>query len=379
MKASELLQGFRRLTEHESAPFEEAETRKALHDWLTELKLAFEVDGYGNTLVRVRRGMPRRPIAFVAHLDRPGLRVEKVTDAGVVCVGEGGLPLKSLKGAKVVFPRAKAGAVSGTVASVKTRDDDGVERLAEAVVKLAAKSAKPAVGEFAVLDLPKFAKTDKRVKAPACDDIGGVVAVVATLAALSRTTAPVDAIGVFTRGAAVGFMGGLSLAIDYRLPRETMVLSVACSAAQDAIELGAGPVVRLGDRHGPFDPRAFATLLGAAKQLAEKKFAYQVGMMSGGTCEATAFLAFGYSAAGIAVPLANYHCQGPRGIAPEEIDIRDLEAAVKLAECVALRVGAGTEDMDLYRNHLVMASQDGREKLRQPVNPLTGYPTGARF
>ncbi|MBC7793941.1 MAG: hypothetical protein H7Z43_09545 [Clostridia bacterium] len=353
--------------------------RKALHEWLDELKLTHETDAYGNTLVRVRRGMPRRPVAFVAHLDHPGLRVERITDAGVICVGEGGLPLKSLKGAKVIFPRAKSGVVSGTVASVKTRDQDGMTKLDEAVVKLSAKSAKPDAGDYGIIDLPKFAKTAQRIIAPACDSLGSVVAVVATLVALSKAQSPVDAIGVFTRGAAVGFMGALALAIDYRIPRDAFIFSVECSAAQGEIELGGGPVVRLGDRNGPFDPRAYAMVLGAAKHLATKKFAYQNAMMTGGTCEATPFLAFGYAAAGIAIPLANYHCQGARGIAPEEIDVRDLEATVSLAECLAQRVGGGTDDLDVYRNALVTASQAGREKLRQPVNPLTGYPTGARF
>ena len=379
MKPNELAQGVRRLGEHATAPFEEIPTRDALHRWLEELKLAFEVDAYGNTLVRVRRGMPRRPIAFVAHLDHPGLRVESVGPSGVVCVGEGGQPLRSLKGAKVVFPRCKAGPASGVVTAVKTREEDGRTKLASAVVKLGAKSAKPEPGDFAVLDLPAFAKVNNRIKARVCDDLAGCVAVVATLVALAKGQAPVDAMGVFTRAEEVGFIGSLALAIDYRLPRDAFVVSVECSAALGDIALGKGPVVRLGDRHGPFDPRAAATVLGAAKQLAEKKFAYQVGVMPGGTCEATPFLTFGYAAAGIAVPLANYHNQGATKVACEEIDLRDLEGAFKLACATAVRVGAGTDDLDLYRNHLVMSSTDARERLRAPMNHQTGYPTGTRF
>jgi putative aminopeptidase FrvX len=379
MKANELAQGVRRLSEHATAPFEEIPTRDALHRWLEELKLTFEVDAYGNTLVRVRRGMPRRTVAFVAHLDHPGLRVESVSPAGVVCVGEGGQPLKSLKGAKVVFPRCKAGAASGVVTVVKTKEEDGRVKLDRATIKLGAKSAQPEPGDFAVLDLPAFAKTATRIKARVCDDLAGCVAVIATLATLAKGSAPVDVIGVFTRAEEVGFVGALGLAIEYRLPRDSYVVSIECSAALGDIELGKGPVVRLGDRHGPFDPRCSANILGAAKQLAEKKFDYQVGIMPGGTCEATPFLTFGYAAAGIAVPLANYHNQGPKGVACEEIDLRDLEGAVKLACTTALRIGTGTEDMDLYRNQLVMSSQEKREKLRAPMNHQTGYPSGTRF
>ncbi len=379
MKANELASGLKRLSEHATAPFEELPTRDALHRWLTELKLGFEVDAFGNTLVRVRRGMPRRPVALVAHLDHPGLRVESVAAAGVVCVAEGGQPLKGLKGAKVVFPRCKAGAASGVVTTVKTKEEDGRVKVASVVVKLGAKSAQPEPGDYAVLDLPAFAKTNSRVKARVCDDLAGCVAVVATLAACAKGQAPVDVIGVFTRAEEVGFIGSLGLAIDYRLPRDAYVISVECSAALGDIALGKGPVVRLGDRQGPFDPRATALVLGAAKQLAEKKLEYQVGMMPGGTCEATPFLAFGYAAAGIAVPLANYHNQGAKGVACEEIDLRDLEGAFKLAHATALRIGTGSEDMDLYRNHLVLSSQEKREQLKQPMNHATGYPTGTRF
>lgn len=379
MKANELAQGVRRLSEHATAPFEEIPTRDALHRWLEELKLGFEVDSYGNTLVRVRRGMPRRPVALVAHLDHPGLRVESVGPNGVVCVGEGGQPLKSLKGAKVVFPRCKAGAASGVVTQIKTHDEDGRTKLTSAVIKLGTKSAKPEPGDYAILDLPAFAKTNNRLKARVCDDLAGCAVVVATLAALAKGQAPVDAIGVFTRAEEIGFVGALALAIDYRLPRDTFVLSIECSAALGDVELGKGPVVRLGDRRGPFDPRAAAMVLGAAKQLAEKKFEYQAAIMPGGTCEATPFIAFGYAAAGIAMPLANYHNQGPKGVACEEIDLRDLEGAFKLAMATALRVGAGTDDLDLYRNQLVMSSAEAREKLRAPMNHQTGYPTGTRF
>ena len=60
MNRNKLLKGLQRLAAPETAPFDEMETRSALHAWLTELKLPFEVDAFGNTLVRVRHGHPRR-------------------------------------------------------------------------------------------------------------------------------------------------------------------------------------------------------------------------------------------------------------------------------------------------------------------------------
>ncbi len=89
--------------------------------------------------------------------------------------------------------------------------------------------------------------------------------------------------------------------------------------------------------------------------------------MAGGTCEATAFGAFGYRSAGIALPLVAYHNQGPKGVAPEEIDVRDLEHAVQLICAVAERAGAGIDDIDLLRNELVRSSEEGRQRLRTPI------------
>ena len=47
--------------------------------------------------------------------------------------------------------------------------------------------------------------------------------------------------------------------------------------------------------------------------------------MSGGTCEATAFTAFGYETGALAVPLGNYHNVDPDGcLAAEYVSPRDL-------------------------------------------------------
>ncbi len=377
MNRNQLLKGLQALAAPESAPYDEIETRAALHAWLAQLKLPFEVDAFGNTLVRVRHGHPRRQVAFVAHLDHPALRVESIQGRTVHCRTEGALPTRGLRNSKVVFPRTANGVIKGTVATAKIQTGDR-PRVESATVKVGAKSALPEPGDFAVPALTPFRRAGNRLKMRAADDLTGVAAIVAALGDLSRGGTAVDAIGVFTRAEEVGFHGAIALAIANKLPRDTTVISVECSQAVAAIALGQGPVVRLGDRTGPFDPRACALVRGAAGELG-KKLDFQVALMEGGSCEATAFAVFGYLSAGIALPLANYHNQGPRGVAAEEIDLRDLEGAIKLIVATALRAGAGTEDLDLLRNELILASQDGRERLREPVDPITGYPRAARF
>jgi putative aminopeptidase FrvX len=379
MNRAPLLAGLKRLNTPETAPYDEAAVRAVLHQWLTELRLPFEVDAFGNTLVRVRYGHPRRQIACVAHLDHPGFRVTAVKGGEAACIAEGGLPTIGIKNAKVVFPRTALGRVLGRVAAAKVVVVGGRARIDVAKIKFNTKGPTPAVGDFAVLDLPSYKESGNRLKLRVADDLAGCAAIVAALSDLSHQSSAVDVVGLFTRAEEVGFHGSLAVAVENRLSRDTLIVSVECSRAQGDIALGRGPVVRLGDRAGPFHPRAAALLTGAAKDLAKKKFVYQSALMSGGTCEATAFTAFDYAAAGIALPLFAYHNQGPRGVMAEEIDVRDLEGAARLIGAAALRAGAGVEDIDLMRNDFILSSQDGRDRLREPVDPATGYPLGTRF
>jgi len=374
MERTKLVATLRRLTAVPTAPYDELDVRDTLHAVLGELGLHYQTDAFGNTLVRVRRGLPRSKVAFVAHLDHPALRVVGKKGSQLTCRAEGGLPTLGIKGAKLVFPKCKDGPLCGTLKSAKIARVNGRLRVEQAVVQVAAKGPQPAIGDYAIFDLAALQHKGKRLKLRVADDLAGVAAIVAALADLAHRDAACEAWGVFTRAEEVGFHGTVALVLGGLMPRDLAVVSVECSSAQDGVTLGAGPVVRLGDKSGPFEPRAVALVSGAARALAEKKFAYQSALMAGGTCEATAFAAFGYRAGGIALPLACYHNQGPRGVAPEEIDLGDLEGATRLISAVAERAGAGIDDLDLLRNDLVRNSEEGRQRLRTPIVGSTLLP-----
>jgi putative aminopeptidase FrvX len=367
MNRTQLLTTLRRLTSTPTAPYEELDVRDVLHALIGEHGLHFQTDAFGNTVVRVRRGMPRNKVAFVAHLDHPALRVIGKKGTQLVCKAEGGVPTLGLRNAKLIFPKCKSGPVTGKIASAKVIRAGERQRLEQAVVQIAPKGAQPDVGDFAVLDLPVFVQKGNRLRLRVADDLAGVTAVLTALADLARQDAACEAWGIFTRAEEVGFHGAVALVLGGLLPRDLTIVSVECSKAYAGIELGKGPVVRLGDRGGPFDPKAVALVAGAARALSDSAFAHQAALMAGGTCEATAFGAFGYRAAGIALPLLAYHNQGSHGVAPEEIDVRDLERAVKLIGAVSERAGAGVDDVDLLRNDLVRSSEEGRQRLRTPI------------
>jgi len=77
----------------------------------------------------------------------------------------------------------------------------------------------------------------------------------------------------------------------------------------------------------------------AALAKADKRFVYQRALMPGGTCEATVYDLYGYTAASVCVALGNYHNMDVQAkkIGPEYIDVGDWEGMVKLFVRVARR------------------------------------------
>lgn len=379
MKPTELVATLEAAATPASAPYRENAARDAVVQLLERAKLNWDLDAHGNVLVRVRRGMPRKGIAFVAHLDGLALRVDAVKGSSADCVAEGAWPMIGAKGAKVVFVRKGEVIARGAIAAVKlATSSDGAKHIERATVQLAKGGAGLVAGDFAVLDLPAFAKKGQKVALRSGHAVG-VTALVGALAGLGKSTAPMDVTAVFTRAHQIGFQGLIAFAVDRRLARDTFVYAVETVAASEQCQPGSGPLVRIGDSHGPFDPRATALMHGTAKELAGKRFSFQVGCLSASASEATAMLVLGHPAASIGVVTTNQGNQGAKSIAAEQIDLGDLASTIVLLETAAVRTGAGHDDLDVLRNSLILASQDGREKLHEPIDPVTGYPTGAKF
>lgn len=362
MNEASLLRHIQQLTAPPTAPYQEAHARGALHQWLLQLGFKPRRDSFGNTWVQLRRGRPKAALAMAAHLDHPALQVETVRGRQVRCSALGGLPTRGIRGALVSFPYTAHGSLTGTIVSARVIKSGGRERLNSAVIRLGQAQA-PAPGDVGVFALPSFRRRGNRLSLRCADDILGCAAMVAALSDLQAGPGDVDVTALFTRAEEVGLHGALAIAQEGTLPADTLFVSVECSRAIAPIVLGGGPVVRLGDRAGPFTPAACATLRAAAYSLGDD-FKFQTGWMPGGTCEATAFLAFGYACTGVALPLANYHNQGEHGVAPEQIDLRDLQGACRLLTAMSLRVATGVDDMGRLRDDMLLSSRAGMHKLR---------------
>ena len=73
--------------------------------------------------------------------------------------------------------------------------------------------------------------------------------------------------------------------------------------------IGAGPIVRVGDRLSVFTPELTNRIgdLAAAYAKENPAFRFQRKLMPGGACEATAFASFGIASTCVCLPLGNYH------------------------------------------------------------------------
>lgn len=190
-------------------------------------------------------------------------------------------------------------------------------------------------------ELEDFAARKGRIIGRACDDLVGSAAVLATLIELKRSRVKVNVIGVLSRAEEHGFRGALTVAASKALPKDSLVLSLETSRELPPVEMGRGVIIRVGDKASVFDSDATRFLHGVALELKSQRrsFQFQRALMSGGTCEATAYQEFGFQCAAVCVALGNYHNCGPRNrIAEEFVSMADATGMVELLVAVAKRM-----------------------------------------
>src|SRR6185295_16989758 len=105
----------------------------------------------------------------------------------------------------------------------------------------------------------------------ACDDLGGVAAILATLIELKRRRARANVIGVISRAEEIGFLGALAVAAAKRLPKQSLVISLETSRELPGVRMGQGVILRVGDRTSVFDSTAMRFLAEVAGGLGTKR------------------------------------------------------------------------------------------------------------
>jgi endoglucanase len=277
----------------------------------------------------------------------------------------GGVMAKLMSGSRARFfdgDRQVSAKVTETTADDAGRCTSALLRVAENV---------PA-GTLGMFDLTPAKVTGKRFHSRACDDLAGAAATLTMLARFAAKPAETDVGVLLTRGEEDGFIGAIGACLEPKLLRkDDRIISVECSAEQPVARQGAGVVLRVGDRTSIFNSAFSRFIFDRASALAAKDstFRYQRALMPGGTCEATAFDAWGYCAAALCVPLGNYHnMDRERGkIATENVHLDDWRNMVTLFEEVARNIHAFSGTHEDLKQRLRARFEKHRHLLKNPV------------
>ncbi len=321
----------------------------AVQDWVRawagrrpDLKIT--TDTGGNLLVTIRGRRRRDPVLAVAHMDHPGFVVTEVTAAGARFEFRGGVLPQYFVDVRVDF-------VTGPAKGGRLVEYDPIDKTG----LIALTGPRPSPGDVARWSFGRRRARKGYLAAPACDDLAGCAA---ALAALDRARKRADLIHfgiLLTRAEEMGFVGAIHAATTGSIPQNARLLSVETSRASADAPLGEGPVIRVGDASSVFDAELTNRITTAVR---ESGLTHQRKLMSGGSCEATAFGAYGLRAAGLCLPLGNYHNMGNLDLVEE-----GSGAAVPMLEEVALDDFHGLVDLLLVAAEAVDRDWGLRERL----------------
>lgn len=336
-----------------TAPFCEFHVVRLLCRVLQKAHVPYFLDPVGNIvvgvtsrkeylqLVKTKSQDPLR--VFMAHMDHPGFHGMRWERNGLRFRWHGGSPLKHLNGAAFWLATAIAGAGEGKLVRFSF---NGTRSIGKGLLKVPPRlqesypKAQQLFGGF-TFRAPVWQR-GKILYTTAADDLVGCYAITELGLRLKKTLQRrANFLGLLTRAEEVGFVGAIGhfeLGWLQQARRPVLCISLETSKTLPDAEVGKGPVVRLGDRKTVFDPGALQLLTELAARRLRR---YQRRVMDGGTCEATAALAFGFRAVGISIPLGNYHNQsfdggpdsrGPLGPAPEFVHMDDIEGMLTLCQ-----------------------------------------------
>ncbi|MBI4371921.1 MAG: M20/M25/M40 family metallo-hydrolase [Elusimicrobia bacterium] len=322
---------FRHLTSVPTAPFFEKAVAARARRWIAlHLGRRVKVRKVRGGLIVSYRGAGAGPfLCLAAHLDHPAFKILSAGSDGAVAELQGRLPPHLLAGAAVeaflAEPRGNVPLARGVLGPRPKKDD---EPWTIRWTQGPPRGAKPA---FAVLALTPCAVQGGWLSSRSIDDLLGCAVSLEAARRLAAARAKTNVTVLLNRAEEVGFIGALDMIRSGVLSPEDSYLSIESSRELPGSRPGRGPTLRLGDRAAAFDPNLISLLDDAAARLKRHGAKIQRLRLTGGTCEATAYLAFGYEAAGVAVPLVNYHNGwGAKAVAPEKVRLSDAEGAVRL-------------------------------------------------
>ncbi len=300
-------------------------------------------DRYGNLLVRYRR-RPRNvtPLVFSAHMDHPAFVAREMCDRRTLRADfRGGVRGEYFPNARVQFwSRGRwieARVLEVTRARNVRRGAATWQIPEEGLLRVVAAVEPNSPGMW---NLPQPHERRGNVYGRDCDDMAGCAAMLTLLDRLSRKKARAEVYCLFTRAEEVGFIGAIAAAKAHTVSKKWPIIAIETSSELPNARIGDGPILRVGDRMSVFDPGVTAFCDRVAQKLAKrrKSFKFQRKLMDAGSCESTAFLAYGYPATGICLALGNYHNmdQTRQKLACEYVSLSDWKLMVDWFEALTL-------------------------------------------
>lgn len=321
--------------------------------------LTVDADASGNLVVAMTGGKtPFKegpPVFLTAHMDHPAFVVERIVSPTTIELAfRGGVMDDYFEDAPIsIFAGGARGehAAKATI-SERTGEQDPFKRF---LAELEAPDEQITLGDVGVWELPEAEiDADGMLHTNACDDLAALVGALAALDELNRARAagePVrDTRVLLTRAEEIGFIGAIGACRNKTMPEGSRVIALENSRSFIDSPIGAGPIVRVGDRLSTFSPAltaavskraeaiAGAPMPTAAQKLADApKWKWQRKLMAGGACEASVFCAYGYEATCVCLPLGNYH---------------------NMADLDAVQAGANTQRPRVGREYIALSDFD---------------------
>ena len=297
---------------------------------------------------RARTGsarVSRPPIYLIAHMDHPAFVVERVRGPrSLVAEFRGGVRGEFFNGSKVLLFHGDGAPRRGTVRCGARGPGSGHDRKKTVVIEFTGREVEAETGDILTWDTGRQRTTGDRLFAPATDNLAGVAAAICAFYSIHGTgRAPRPDVRVLlTRCEEIGLVGAVAVCSARLLPKGARMIVLENSQSFPESPIGAGPIVRVGDRISTFDPRLTYQIAQIALKLEKEDsaFKWQRKLMPGGVCEATAFSAFGYTTGCLCLALGNYHNMvlATGRIGPETISLSDFHGLVRLLVAVARRL-----------------------------------------
>ncbi len=338
--ADAVLATLRAVASPATAPFHEHRVLGAIRRELEARDLPVHADRYGQLFTRRHQGTPHRALVLVAHTDHPAFDIVSARGHEGRARVRGGLDVRCF----------------ASPVPLVVHHDDGREPFAgildDFVVDLQLPNSSPGhariraeraleAGMWAVMDIPSLDRRGDELAMRAADDQALCALSILTLEALAAESAAFDVHAVFTRAEEPGLFGARLIAAEGGIPADAYVVSLEASRALPHAPAGRGVVIRVGDYHNTFSNEAERYLRVAQERLYMRGIGTQRALLTGGTCEASAFVRLGWTATGVALPNTNYHNAGPDDrFVPEVVRLSDLMSGIALLAESATAAGA---------------------------------------